>query len=101
MGAILSSSLQIFSGDIIFFIIIIVITEYYYHFITTNILLLFNIYNNNKTAKTVCLLNISILLIIKGIYMYINKLGSEFLNVLIIKIGVCSLLFIEYYIFLN
>ena len=66
-----------------------------------NILLLFNIYNNNKTAKTVCLLNISILLIIKGIYMYINKLDSEFLNVLIIKIGVCSLLFIEYYIFLN
>ena len=46
------------------------------------------------------MLNMSILLFIKGINMYINKLNSEFISLLVIKIGFVSLLFTEF-IYLN
>ena len=64
-----------------------------------NIIILFCIYTNNRKAKQCCILNMSILLLIKGINMYINKLDTEFMSLLVIKIGLFSLLFIEFYIF--
>lgn len=63
------------------------------------IILLFNIYTKNIKGKDFCMLNMSILLLIKGINMYINKLDTEFMSLLVIKIGLFSLLFTEFYIF--
>jgi hypothetical protein len=65
-----------------------------------NIILLFNIYNKNKKGQDCCMLNMSILLLIKGFNMYINKLDTEFISLLIIKIGLCLLLVTEFYIFI-
>jgi hypothetical protein len=65
-----------------------------------NIILLFCVYIHNKKGKQLCILNISILLLVKGINIYINKLDTEFISFLIIKIGVVTILFIEYDIFI-
>jgi len=65
-----------------------------------NIIFLFSTYNNYQKIKACCMLNMSILLFIKGINMYINKLNSEFISLLVIKIGFVSLLFTEF-IYLN
>jgi len=65
-----------------------------------NIILLFYVYINNRKGKQCCMLNMSILLLIKGINMYINKLDSEFMSLLLIKIGIVSILFTELLLFL-
>ena len=65
-----------------------------------NIIILFCIYTNNRKAKQCCILNMSILLLIKGINMYINKLDTEFMSLLLIKIGVVSILYTEILLFL-
>ena len=65
-----------------------------------NIMLLLCVYTHNKKGKQICILNMSILLLVKGINMYINKLDTEFISLLLIKIGLFTILFIEYYIFI-
>jgi len=61
-----------------------------------NIVLLLCWYNNYQKCMVITLLNMSILLLIKGVVMYINRLDNEFLCVLIIKISLVSLLVIEF-----
>jgi len=63
-----------------------------------NIVLLLCWYNNYQKCMVITLLNMSILLLIKGVVMYINRLDNEFLCVLIIKISLVSLLVTEFYI---
>jgi hypothetical protein len=66
------------------------------------IILLFSIYKNknNKKIQDCCMLNMSIILLIKGINMYYNKLGTEYMSLLLIRIGLVFLLFTEVFIFL-
>ena len=65
-----------------------------------NIIFLFIIYINSRKGKNFCMLNMSIILLIKGINMYINKLDTEFISLLVIRIGFVSLLFAEYDIYI-
>ena len=41
----------------------------------------------------------NIILLIKGINMYINKLETEFMSILVINIGLVALLFTYFFIF--
>jgi hypothetical protein len=64
-----------------------------------NIILLFSVYTQNKKVKQCCILNMSIILLFKGINMYTNKLDTNFISLLLIKIGIVSILFAELLLF--
>ena len=64
-----------------------------------NIVLLLCWYNNYQKCMVITLLNMSILLLIKGVIIYINNPDNEFMCFLIIKISLVSLICIEMYLF--